>query len=209
MENTSLSSGSEVYILMRVFNLGQGDKIDMRLYVDPYSAKVRGDLTFTASNWLVNPNFSRVFQSASESIKSSPATLANVKSSETPLSQADVASVVVSVGGGSSWPSGSKLGDYKSPSTAEVPYTLTTARGLDTCPTEENHFHSISHMAHYIKWSFEVRKSSLLNDLTDWTIGITTCRLFYRIAANNGAIQYYIEYIWSCFKLNKAYVWIS
>lgn len=69
---------------MRVFNLGQGDKIDMRLYVDPYSAKVRGDLTFTASNWLVNPNFSRVFQSASESIKSSPATLANVKSSETP-----------------------------------------------------------------------------------------------------------------------------
>jgi hypothetical protein len=43
-----------VYIVFRVFNLGQ-ESIGMRLYVDPDVMRARRELLFTAESWTIVP----------------------------------------------------------------------------------------------------------------------------------------------------------
>lgn len=45
---------TEIYIILRVFNLGQ-DNIGMRLYVDPATMKRNGQLKFDAASYIVTP----------------------------------------------------------------------------------------------------------------------------------------------------------
>ncbi len=45
---------TDVYIILRVFNLGQ-DNIGMRLYVDPVTMKREGQLFFEPSSYIVTP----------------------------------------------------------------------------------------------------------------------------------------------------------
>jgi hypothetical protein len=57
MERMRLKQGeisSEVYIILRVFNLDK-DTIDMRLYVDPKGVEEGGDLVFTPESYSVLP----------------------------------------------------------------------------------------------------------------------------------------------------------
>ncbi|RDL30730.1 Uncharacterized protein BP5553_10075 [Venustampulla echinocandica] len=49
-----LRASAEVYIILRVFNL-DGNKIDMRLYVDPAGMEERGELQFTSESYSVLP----------------------------------------------------------------------------------------------------------------------------------------------------------
>ena len=49
---------AEVYIILRVFNLGQG-RIGMRLYVDPETMRRNGELQFAAEQYTVIPSTSR------------------------------------------------------------------------------------------------------------------------------------------------------
>ena len=46
---------SDIYVLMRVYNLGQPDELGLRVYVDPYSAKKRGELVFHSDKYAVSP----------------------------------------------------------------------------------------------------------------------------------------------------------
>ena len=41
---------SEVYIILRVYNLGNSD-IGVKLYVDPMEAKAKGELDFKVDTW--------------------------------------------------------------------------------------------------------------------------------------------------------------
>ena len=43
-----------VYIIMRVFSLGHNE-VGLIVYVDPWSAKERGELRFTSEKWAVEP----------------------------------------------------------------------------------------------------------------------------------------------------------
>jgi len=45
-------SSSEVYVILRVFNLGKSD-VGVKLYVDPMAAKQRGELDFSVDTWAV------------------------------------------------------------------------------------------------------------------------------------------------------------
>ena len=45
---------NEIYILVRVFNV-EREKMGLRIYVDPASAKDRGDLDFVVDTWRVRP----------------------------------------------------------------------------------------------------------------------------------------------------------
>ena len=47
-------ASTNVYVIMRVFNLGQ-DNIGMRLYVDPAAMELDGRLMFEPSNYTVTP----------------------------------------------------------------------------------------------------------------------------------------------------------
>jgi len=44
----------EVYIIIRVYNLGQAN-MGVRLYVDPEGLRQRGELNFTAESYTVAP----------------------------------------------------------------------------------------------------------------------------------------------------------
>ncbi len=54
MALTSETAATEIYIILRVFNLGQ-DSIGMRLYVDPMTMKREGQLLFEPSSYIVTP----------------------------------------------------------------------------------------------------------------------------------------------------------
>jgi len=57
MERMRLTKGEaapEVYIILRVFNLGK-ETIDMRVYVDPKGIEEGGDLIFTPESYSVLP----------------------------------------------------------------------------------------------------------------------------------------------------------
>lgn len=49
-----LGAATEVYIVMRVFNLGQ-DNIGVRLYVDPGTMERNGMLNFEPASYIVTP----------------------------------------------------------------------------------------------------------------------------------------------------------
>lgn len=46
---------AEVYVIIRVFNLGRGNGIQCAIYVDPYSAQENNDLVFRSEKWVVKP----------------------------------------------------------------------------------------------------------------------------------------------------------
>lgn len=58
MKNTSLSgeTTNEIYVIFRVYHLDQGDQgPGLRVYVDPESLRVSGELDFSAPTWTVVP----------------------------------------------------------------------------------------------------------------------------------------------------------
>lgn len=54
MALTSETAATNIYIILRVFNLGQ-DNIGMRLYVDPMTMRREGHLLFEPSSYIVTP----------------------------------------------------------------------------------------------------------------------------------------------------------
>ena len=57
MKQTRLKPGTvtpDIYVLIRVYNLGQPDELGFRVFVDPYSAKKRGELLFRADKYVVS-----------------------------------------------------------------------------------------------------------------------------------------------------------
>lgn len=164
MKDTTLStstSSSAVYILVRVFNLGQADKIDMRMYVDPYDAKAKGNLIFTASNWRVEPNLSKLSDASSETIKPNYETSGSISSSKVPGVQTEGAPASMSSEGGRHGPDRSGLGGRPAPSTADVPYVVTYETSVDG---KVEGYNSLDHMQYYRNWSLEVRNLALFKD---------------------------------------------
>ena len=54
VENTGICS--KIYVICRIFNLGQGDGTGLHLYVDPETKRRNGDLDFTPHTWAVTPS---------------------------------------------------------------------------------------------------------------------------------------------------------
>lgn len=46
--------GVEIYAIIRVYNLGKND-MDLRIYLDPKTWEIRGDLDFSADPYIVIP----------------------------------------------------------------------------------------------------------------------------------------------------------
>ena len=44
-----------IYVVIRVFNLGDPEAIGIWVYVDPYTAEQRGELVFGADKYAVRP----------------------------------------------------------------------------------------------------------------------------------------------------------
>ncbi|KAL8763201.1 MAG: hypothetical protein Q9184_000918 [Pyrenodesmia sp. 2 TL-2023] len=48
-------SCSNIYIICRIFNLGQGDRTGMHIYLDPETKRRNGELAFSTHTWAVKP----------------------------------------------------------------------------------------------------------------------------------------------------------
>ena len=172
---------SRIYLIIRVFNLGQAKAIDYRIYLDPWSVKERGELRFTANNWKVEPTWSRNEQ---ETQSDSPAS--NTFEASTPQSTPSatfqrLASGFFTRSNNDNW-SNSGFGSHNAatdisnkvtrlfpqitlapksyfpmwqapPTTVTKPFVVTSL--LDVHSDIPSHYQSITHMLEYQKWSFE------------------------------------------------------
>ncbi|KAL8736556.1 MAG: hypothetical protein Q9181_002384 [Wetmoreana brouardii] len=53
--NEDGNSRSSIYIICRIFNLGQGDRTGMHIYLDPETKRRNGELEFSTHSWAVKP----------------------------------------------------------------------------------------------------------------------------------------------------------
>lgn len=55
IENGVPSPTNAVYVIFRVYNLNNGNNIGLRVYVDPGTLHVNGQLEFTPQTYIVTP----------------------------------------------------------------------------------------------------------------------------------------------------------
>lgn len=65
-----------IYLICRVYNLGQ-DNIGFRIYIDPYTMHIKGELEFTPDAYAVTPTGKQDLRAGGASMFGSPATVKN------------------------------------------------------------------------------------------------------------------------------------